>query len=66
MKVKDGAYKINLDEYKSVGTHWMALSVNGDNLTYFKNFGVEYVPKEMKKFFGNKICHNMYLENTSK
>ena len=22
-KIKDGAYVINLDEYKSVGTHWI-------------------------------------------
>ena len=30
-KVKDGIYVINLDEYKSIGTHWIALNVNGDN-----------------------------------
>ena len=24
-KIKDGAYIINLDEYKDVGTHWVAL-----------------------------------------
>ena len=24
-KIKDGAYAINLDEYKDVGTHWIAL-----------------------------------------
>ena len=23
-KIKDGAYVINLDEYKDVGTHWIA------------------------------------------
>ena len=26
-KIKYGAYVINLDEYKSVGTHWIALCV---------------------------------------
>ena len=36
-KIKNGAYIINLDEYESIGTHWMALSVN-DNVTYFDNF----------------------------
>ena len=30
-KIKDGIYVINLDEYKSIGTHWIALNVNGDN-----------------------------------
>ena len=24
-KIKDGAYIINLDEYKSIRTHWIAL-----------------------------------------
>ena len=37
-KIKNGAYAINLDEYKSVGTHWIALNVNGDNTTYFDSF----------------------------
>ena len=32
--VKDGAYVINLDEYRLIGTHWIALDVNGDNKIY--------------------------------
>ena len=32
---------MNLDEYESVGTHWIALYVNGDNVRYFNSFGVE-------------------------
>ena len=31
----DGAYVINLDEYESIGTHWIVLYVNAKNLTYF-------------------------------
>ena len=53
-KIKDGAYVINLDEYKSIGTHWIALYVNDNNVTYFDSFGVEHIPKEIKKFIGNK------------
>ena len=30
-KIKDGTYKINLDEFKSIGTHWIDLCVNGNN-----------------------------------
>ena len=30
-KIKDGAYVINLDEFKSIGTHWIALYVNPEN-----------------------------------
>ena len=41
-----GAYIINLDEYKSIRTHWTALHVNGDNVTYFDTFGVEYILNE--------------------
>ena len=34
-KIKDGAYVINLDHYKSIGTHWRALHVNGNNASAF-------------------------------
>ena len=46
-KIKDGAYVINLDEYKSIGTHWIALYVNAENVTYFDSFGVEHIPNEI-------------------
>ena len=46
-KIKDEAYVINLDESKSVGTHWIALYVNAKNVTYFDGFGVEHIPKEI-------------------
>ena len=44
-KTKDEAYVINLDEFKSIGTHRIALCVNGNNIIYFKRFGVENIPK---------------------
>ena len=53
-KIKDGAYVINLDEYKSKGTHWIALYVNAENVKYIDSFEVEHVPKEIRKFFGKK------------
>ena len=60
-KIKDRAYVINLDEYKSTGIHWIALYLNAENVTYFGSFGVEHVPKEVKKFIGNKnIITNIY------
>ena len=38
-----------------------ALYVNGDNETYFDSFRVEYIPKKIKKFIGNKnIIKNIY------
>ena len=53
-KIKDGAYVINLDEFKSIATHWIALCVNGKNKIYFDSFGVEHIPKEIAKLIGNK------------
>ena len=32
---KDGAYIINLYEYKSIRTHWIALYVNAKKVIYF-------------------------------
>ena len=53
-KIKDGAYVINLDKYSDIGTQWVALWVNINNVTYFGSFGVEHIPKEIKKFIKNK------------
>ena len=44
---KDGTYLININGYKSIGTRWIALYVNGDNVTHFDSVGIEYIPKEI-------------------
>ena len=60
-KIKDGAYVINLDEYSDIGTHWIALYVNNKTITYFDSFGIEHIPKDVKKFIGNThIVTNIY------
>ena len=60
-QIKDGAHVINFVEYESIGTHWIALYVNGNNVTYFDVFGVEHIPKEIKRFLGNKnIIRKIY------
>ena len=48
-ETKDGEYVINLDEYSDIGTHWIALYVNNKTVTYFDSFGVENIPKEVKR-----------------
>ena len=54
-KIKDGrSYVINFDEYSDIGTHWTALYVRNNVVTYFDSFGVEYIPKEIKSFVVNK------------
>ena len=53
-KMNNGAYLINLEEYKPKGIKWIALDVNGDNVTYFDSIGVEHIPKEVKNFIDAK------------
>ena len=40
LKIKNWAYVINRDEFKSTGTHWIGLYVDRKNATYFGSFGV--------------------------
>ena len=66
-KIKDEAHVINLDEYESIGTHWIALYENGNNrresydAIFFDSFGVEHIPKENKILIGSKnIITNLF------
>ena len=54
-KIKDKTYVINLDEYSDIWTHWIALYVLNNGVTYFDSFGVEHIPKEIKILIKNKI-----------
>ena len=47
-KIKDGAYVINLDEFKSIGTYWIVLYVNNNNVTSFDSFGVQHIQAKLK------------------
>ena len=63
-KIKDETYVINLDEYELIGTHWIALYLNGDNVTYFDSFEVTHIQKKLKKVITNKnIITNEYHES---
>ena len=46
-KIKDGTYIINLEEYSGIETHWVALYLSNNDVTYFVSFGVEHIPKEI-------------------
>lgn len=48
-KIKHGTCLIDLDKYESAGSHWTALHVICDNVTYFDSSRVEHIPKEIKK-----------------
>ena len=62
LKIKDGAYVINLDEYSDIGTHWVALYVN-NNVTYFDSFGVEHISKEIKVFINHPLSSPLQNKN---
>ena len=47
-KIKDRTYVINFDEFKSIGTHWIALYVNGNNMIYFDGFKAEHISNGKK------------------
>ena len=51
----DGAYIINLDEYTDVGTHWIALFCNKNEVVYFDSFGVQHIPKEIKNLMKKSL-----------
>ena len=38
-------------------SHWIALSVNAKN----DSFGVKHIPKEIRKFIGNKILQKAFM-----
>ena len=48
-KIKDRAYIINLDEYESIGTHWIALELN-------------IFQKKRKKSLEIKILQQIFIE----
>ena len=54
LRQKNGAYVISLNEYADVGTHWIALYAKNNEVIHFDSFGVEHVPKEIKRFIGQK------------
>ena len=66
LKIKYGAQVINLEEYADVGTDWIALFCNRNEIFYFDSFNVEHVPEEIKEFVGNKnIIGNIFQVQTN-
>ena len=62
-KIKDVAYVINLDGYSDIATHWVALYVKTDDITYFDSFGVEHISKGIIKFVGRPSSSALLLKN---
>ena len=59
--IKNGTYLININEYANIGTNWVAISIKNDTATYIDGFGVEHIPKKVKRLIGNKMIKaNIY------
>ena len=54
LKIKNRVYVINLDEYADLGTHWIALFCDRNEIVYSDNFDVEHVAEEIKNLLGIK------------
>ena len=61
-KIKNGTYAINLDEYKDTGTHWIALHVKNNEVTYLDSFGENMSQEKFKKLLQIKTLKQTYLE----
>ena len=61
-KRKDGAYIKNLDKYESIGTHWIALYVNTENVTYFDSFGIEHILKKIENSLEIEILQCIFIK----
>ena len=53
-------YVINISHCKSIGNHWITLYKNGNYVTCFDSFRVEYIPKENKLIRNKNIATNIY------
>ena len=60
----DGAYIIEIDEHKLMGTYWIPLYMNDNNVTYCDRFLVEDISKK-QKIIGNKRLKQVFIEHKS-
>ena len=51
-KIRDGAYVINFDEYALLGTHWIALFCNRNE-----------IPEEIKEFIDRRFLNSSASQN---
>ena len=50
-KIEDKAFLFNLDKYQSIGTHWIVLHANDDNVIFLKKLKSLQTTKILKELF---------------
>ena len=55
-------FVLNLDQFKLIGTHLIALYVNGNNIIYPDSFRVDPIPKKLKHSYKTKISQQIFTE----
>ena len=58
----DGTYITNIDQYVPVRTHWIALYVNTENVTYFDSFGIEHILKKIENSLEIEILQCIFIK----
>ena len=67
LRIKNGAYAINLDDKNSEGTHWGSLFINKNIAIYFASFRIEYIPQEVLNAITDKsFTHNILRKQDNK
>ena len=48
-----GIYLINFNEQSDIGNHWVDQYAINNKVIYFESFGVEHIPKKIRKLIDN-------------
>ena len=61
LKIKDGAYVINLDDKNSKRTHWISVFIDKKTAVCFDSFRIECILQEvLNKIRDKSITHNIF------
>ena len=56
-------YVMNLQRYKSIGTQWVVLYADSNNVTSFDSLGVEYISHDIGNFIKTSKWFNKWVDN---
>ena len=59
-KINDGAYVIGLDEYSDIGTHWIVLFCNRNEIVYFDSLVLDMFLKKLKNLLRIETKANIF------